>query len=225
MALLPTLRIVVRTFVLLCSIVVLGLAAHVTSLADFDGFDFAGLAIAVAVITIISLNAMIAIDYTRRGAFTSMVIVELGWFSVLWILWLSAAALSAEEICVAFDSFDFDPVLNTICGENHAITAFSFLAWLCLLGYTITLLSYAIMSANRGGNPWMTAVNDGLLTAPQSGIPASGFDSEKQNSTSGAATTYTPPAQVYNSPQGLQHAYPPQQQQQQYQQPPRVAQV
>lgn len=39
----------------------------------------------------------IGIDFLRRGAFTSMVLVELIWVFVLWVLWIAAAALAAQE--------------------------------------------------------------------------------------------------------------------------------
>lgn len=39
----------------------------------------------------------IGVDFVRRGAFTSMVLVELVWTFILWVLWLAAAALAAQE--------------------------------------------------------------------------------------------------------------------------------
>ncbi|KAF9076605.1 hypothetical protein BDP27DRAFT_1414458 [Rhodocollybia butyracea] len=230
MAFLPVLRLIILIATLVFSIIVLGLCAHVTAVTvEFlhGFFNFAAMAIAVSGLTIITLPVMIGIDFVRRGAFTSMVLVELGWLCFLWILWLAAAALTAQEQQFLFagsTSCDFfNDELNAACNEFAAIEAFSFLAWISLLGYTIALLSYAIIGATRGTRPWTSTVGDGLLTPREgAGVPASGFDQEKYTTGGGASiapSSYVPPSQMYESPQASQHAYPPQQEQ------PMVAQV
>ena len=55
----------------------------------------------------------LVIDILRRGAFTSLVIVEIGWLSVLWILWLATGAYAADIIQLVFGSFS--------CGEFNGV--------------------------------------------------------------------------------------------------------
>jgi len=196
-AFLPILRLTVLIAVLVFSIIIVGLAAHLTVFSEefFGGyFVFAAMAIAVAGLTILTVPAMIAIDFTRRGAFTSMVLVELIWFFVLWVLWIAAAALSAQDQIFFFGSSstscDFGLAeANTACHEFLAIEAFSFLAWLALMGYNITLLVYAIIGTTKGTRPWFSTVRDGLLT-PREGAATAPAMPAPQQFAAPTGTTY-----------------------------------
>ncbi|KAJ8453852.1 hypothetical protein ONZ51_g13366 [Trametes cubensis] len=125
-------RLITLGFTLGCGIIVLSLASHVTSLSEeyyAIYYAFEALGIAVGALTMVSIPVMIAIDFLRTGAFTSMVVVELSWLSVLWVLWLATAAQTADQTSVAFANCDFgNVILNQVCNETHAIEAFSFLA-------------------------------------------------------------------------------------------------
>jgi hypothetical protein len=217
MAILPLIRLVVFTATLVFAVIVLALSAHLTSLTAPVVFDFEGLGIAVGVLSLITMPVMIGVDFARRGAFTSMVLVELIWTFILWVLWIATAALAAEESQISFGDFsascNFE---NTIvageCHELAAIEAFSFLAWLLLMGYNITLLVFAIMGASRGNRTWTSSVGDGLLT-PKGGegvAPVSALST-------GTGYSTAPTTTQYSSPQTMQ--YPPQQQQPYYGQP------
>jgi len=160
---------------------------------------------------------MIALDFTRRGAFTSMVIVELVWVLVLWILWISTAALASQENEFQFgdgNSCGFeDSGLSTVCHEFSAIEAFSFLAWIILLGYNITLLTFAIIGSTRGNRTWTSTVRDGgfLDRNNTNGVPA-----QTPMSTGGGFSSTAPSTMQY----------PPHQQQfQPNHAPPMTAQV
>jgi len=218
MAFLPILRLAVFIATLVCAVIVLGLSAHLTALTEeFLGgyYVFAAMAIAVAVLTIITLPVMIGVDFARRGAFTSMVLVELIWIFILWVLWISAAALASQEDEFVFgdgNSCDFaDSNIATGCHEFAAIEAFSFLAWILLMGYNITLLVYAIIGHTRGNRTWFSTVGDGLLTR-RDDAPASGYQpnpmSDKQTpvSTGGAYSTTAPSTMQY--PPQQQYAQP-----------------
>ncbi|KAJ4472086.1 hypothetical protein J3R30DRAFT_1028009 [Lentinula aciculospora] len=178
MAFLPILRLIVLIATTVFAVIVLGISAHLTSLSEeFLGgyFVFAAMAIAAAALTMITLPAMIGIDFIRRGAFTSMVLVELVWVFVLWVLWISAAGLTAQEQQSVFGEGNSCNYVNTdlatACHEFSAIEAFSFLAWIVLMGYNITLLVYAIIGANRGNKTWTSSVADGLLTPRGDTVP------------------------------------------------------
>ncbi|KAE9404539.1 hypothetical protein BT96DRAFT_989358 [Gymnopus androsaceus JB14] len=217
MAFLPLLRLVTFIATLVCAIIVLGLAAHLTSLTeelDFF-FSFAAMAIAAAVLTIITLPIMIGVDFVRRGAFPSMVLVELIWLFILWILWISAAGLASQADQFEFgdgSSCDFSNLLITAdeaaalaagCHEFAAIEAFSFLAWILLMGYNITLFVCAIIGHSRGNRTWFSTVGDGLLTR-RDGAPVS--DKQTPVSTGGAYSTTAPSTMQY--PPQQQYAQP-----------------
>jgi len=220
MTFLPLFRLVTFIATLVCAIIVLGLAAHLTSLTEEARggyFVFAAMAIAVAVLTIITLPVMIGVDFARRGAFTSMVLVELIWIFILWILWISAAALASQEDEFVFgdgNSCDFaDSNTATGCHEFAAIEAFSFLAWILLMGYNITLLVYAIIGHTRGSHTWFSTVGDGLLTRRDDAPAFSGSQpnpvSDKQTPVSrGGAYSTTAPSSMQYPPQQQQYAQP-----------------
>jgi len=219
---LSLLRLVVFSAASLFAIIVLGLAGDLTSLteAGFRGvfFSFEGMGIAVAVLTLFTLPVMIGIGFVRRGAFTSMVLVELVWTLILWVLWLAAAGLAAEELQFSFGVGNTCNLGNTVddteCSELSGITAFGFLAWLSLMGYNITLLVYAIIGANRGHRYWFSTVDDGVLAPRNSSQNAApSFDKQIPVSTGG---TYN------NAAPSSTFQYPPQQQ---YQGQPMTAQV
>ncbi|KAF5393692.1 hypothetical protein D9757_000363 [Collybiopsis confluens] len=229
-AFLPILRLTVLIAVLIFSVIVIGLAAHFTVFSEqfFDGyFVFAAMAIAVAALTILTVPVMIAIDFTRKGAFTSMVLVELIWFLILWVLWLAAAALAAQDQIFFFGSsstscdFGLD-VANTACHEFLGIEAFSFLAWLTLMGYDITLLVYAIIGSTRGTRPWFSTVHDGLLT-PREGAAAPAIPAPQQHAApTGSTFDSSVPTTGYPSQEQQPYAQP---QYSQSNQTPMMAQV
>ncbi|KAI0659638.1 hypothetical protein C8Q70DRAFT_889841, partial [Cubamyces menziesii] len=168
-------RAIPAGFTLGCGIIVLSLASHVTSLSEkyyAIYYAFEALGIAVGALTMVSIPVMIAIDFLRTGAFTSMVVVELSWLSVLWVLWLATAAQTADQTSVAFANCDFgNVILNQVCNETHAIEAFSFLAWIVLMGYTILLLVVALINGSRGAPMWMSSVKQmpSIVPAPLAG--------------------------------------------------------
>ncbi|KIK65681.1 hypothetical protein GYMLUDRAFT_70771 [Collybiopsis luxurians FD-317 M1] len=209
-------RLTVLVSTSIFAVIVLGLASNITAQTEevLDAyFVFAAMAIAVSALTLLTLPAMIAIDFMRKGAFTSMVIVELGWFFILWVLWVSAAALSSQEDAFLFGVSAFctfgDTDADAVCHQFTAIEAFSHLAWLALLGYIITLLTYAIISTSRGGRPWFSSVGEGLLppraavpaVPAQQYVPAQQFVPTGNTYSSATPSTGYPPQQQYGQPQ------------------------
>jgi len=103
-------------------VIVLGLSAWFASVTNQGPFalvfDFVSLEIAVSVITLVTilvsfvflkrpLSRFLSIYHSccrfivgliRRGAFTSMLAVEIGWTFVLWVLWLAAAGRATDQL-------------------------------------------------------------------------------------------------------------------------------
>ncbi|KAJ7646139.1 hypothetical protein B0H17DRAFT_1098221 [Mycena rosella] len=173
MALIPLLRIIALSVVLGFAVIVLGLSAALTSTTEtiLDGFfEFAALAIATASLTLITLPIMIILEYMRPGqAFTSMIVVELSWLSILWVLWLATAADSAQAGQLTFISGCgyIDSTVESACRETSAIQAFSFLNWIILMAYTVLILVLSIIaSARKHTGVWRASVADAPFFTP-----------------------------------------------------------
>ncbi|KAJ3544173.1 hypothetical protein NMY22_g2875 [Coprinellus aureogranulatus] len=161
--LLPLLRIGVFGSVCVLSLIVFALSAHiisVTSTARYGYyFTFTALGLATALLTLISLPAIYVISIKRRGAFTSYIGVEVGWCWFLWIMWVATASHTV--------GFGVNFCSGGLCSEAQVIEAFSFLNWLAMMGYTITLLAFAIMLHMRGHtNVWTAEVTTFDWNAP-----------------------------------------------------------
>ncbi|KAM5537430.1 hypothetical protein V8D89_008949 [Ganoderma adspersum] len=157
-------RLVSFGFAIFCGLIVAALGAHITAFAE-DHFKayyiFAALAIAAGGLTMISLPIILIIDFLRRGAFTSWVLIELIWLSVIWVLWIATGAVAVNDTSAIFTTCDFvADWANQLCRETQAIEAFSFLAWLTLMSYTITLLVVALICMSRGQSIWKATVRD-----------------------------------------------------------------
>ncbi|KAJ7493104.1 hypothetical protein B0H11DRAFT_2007240, partial [Mycena galericulata] len=173
MAFIPLIRIIALSVVLGFSVIVLGVgaAAISSSVQYFSAYSTsAGLAIAVAVITLVTLPVMIFLEYTRPGAmFTSMIAFELGWLSFLWILWLASAGESvtaAQEVFVPGCGYA-DSVIDGNCREIAAIEALSFLNWIVLMAYTTLILILTLIAATRKhSGVWKSSVADAPFFTP-----------------------------------------------------------
>jgi len=207
-------RIVVLSLSITFAIIVLGLSAHLTSQSEefFNvTFTFAALAIASAVITVVTLPVLLIVDLLRNGAFTSMVVVELPWLFIVWVLWLAAGADTANANSLLFDSscsFVREVFLPT-CHEVQAIEGFSFLNWIMLMAYSIVVFVMAIIGSTRGHKTWTTSVKNANFLGPaEGGVPAAGPE----------------PGYTYNvspqPPMQQQHQYPPPGTPSQYSSPP-----
>ncbi|KAJ7463989.1 hypothetical protein FB451DRAFT_1264392 [Mycena latifolia] len=180
---LPLVRLVVLSTVLLFSLITLGLAGALTSALNSNftvGFTYSSLAIATAVITMITVAPMIALEIMRPGGPTSMIIFEIVWLSILWILWLSTGAEAAE----ASQAYTFIlggcgtsarefgeefKVIDEICRETSGIEAFAFLNWIILMVYTGTLLTLSLAAASRKHTGvWQSSVAEAPFFAPAS---------------------------------------------------------
>jgi len=176
----------------LFSLIVIGassnyIAIELTQVLSIDGVQvlpvqtpdaLALLNVAVAAITILTVPPMIVVDILRRGAFTSMVLVELSWLGFLSILWIAAAGFTVDSLANALALCD-EPgnanvtVAQSICTDGRVSAAFGFLAWLALLGYTVTLLVMSIITHQKGFPVWKSTVKDGKFITSAPKKPAS----------------------------------------------------
>ncbi|KIO06878.1 hypothetical protein M404DRAFT_416562 [Pisolithus tinctorius Marx 270] len=170
-------RIIVLALLVVFSLIVVGLSGHLISLTEeyyAFYFVFCALGIATAVLTIFTVPVMLVVDVVRRGAFTSMIIVELVWLSVLWVFWVATAAEAVSAGNISFPSgcvYEKYATVNGACREIQAVEAFSFLAFFVLLGYTIVLLVFTCIAASRGNSLWLKSVKDSTFLAPSPTAP------------------------------------------------------
>ncbi|KAF5382225.1 hypothetical protein D9615_004267 [Tricholomella constricta] len=164
-------RIVALSLSLFCGLVVLGLTAHWTqgTLAGRLLYDFEIVALIAGAFTALVLPMMLVLGLIRRGAFTSMIVVELSALTVLWVLYLVVGALTAQWSNI-FYPFGCSDLLRGAgwCREFFAIEGFSFIAWITLFLYTLTLLVYSLISQSRGNNVWRSAVSETTFFTPPS---------------------------------------------------------
>ncbi|RDX47605.1 hypothetical protein OH76DRAFT_721542 [Lentinus brumalis] len=189
-------RLSVLGFAIFCGIVVASLSAHLIAYVEenFGGYyAFAALGVATGGLTMLSLPVILIIDLLRKGAFTSLVVVELSWLGILWVLWLATAALTVDSTSAVFSTCDF--ILNQLCHETQAIEAFSFLAWIALLAYTILLLIVALVNASRGAPMWKSTVaaSGGIAPAPAATAGAGQQVQHQQQQQPLMTTPMTPP--------------------------------
>ncbi|KDQ28887.1 hypothetical protein PLEOSDRAFT_1088921 [Pleurotus ostreatus PC15] len=207
---LPLVRLVSFGVVIVFSIIVLGLCAHITNLTTNSFipfyFTFAAMGIATVILTWAGLGTLLIVDRLRKGAIASWIVTELSVMGFLWIFWLTTGALVSEE-----NAFRFSPgcsnTRGTVCGEFAATVAFSWLNWLIIFGYGGTLLVFSIIAATRGNSVWFKSVSEADFFAPavQKAAPP---------------TVYQPqPVQPQMQQQPIQGQYPPAGYQQPQQQP------
>ncbi|KAJ7464843.1 hypothetical protein B0H11DRAFT_67945 [Mycena galericulata] len=179
-------RLAVLSTVLVFSVIVLGLAASLSSTTQSFGFQFtyASLAIATAVITMVTIGPMIALEILQPGGITSMVIFEINSLFFLWVLWLATASESAQADAVFNDFLGFgscgdlvdDPIDSGICTKTSAIEAFAFLNWIILMGYAGTLLFLSVVAANRNhAGVWKSSVAQAPFFSPASESAAGSY--------------------------------------------------
>ncbi|KAF8140650.1 hypothetical protein EV363DRAFT_1207402 [Boletus edulis] len=160
-------RIAVLGVTTLFSIIVLAISAHLISQTQqYFGATatFSSLALAVAVISLVTLPVMLVVDFIRSGAFTSMIVVELAWLYTLCILWVAAAGETVTEYNLFFPfGCDFlDTIVNGMCQSTQVIEAFSFLNFIIMLLYASVLSVMAVVAATRGQGVWLSSVKESL---------------------------------------------------------------
>jgi len=166
-------RLVSLGLVSIFSIIVLGISADLIHLTEANFgvyFVSSALALAVSLLTLITILPMMIIDTLRKGAFTSMVVFELVWTFILWVLWIATAALASQDGTGTADCAYYGAFFNlaTICHEFNAIEGFAHVTWLIFLIYFATLLVSTIRLNNNGHNVWQQSVKETDFWGPGS---------------------------------------------------------
>lgn len=161
------------------SVILLGLGAYLVNLY-LGLLDFANLAVAAGVLTLVTLPAMYAIELKRPGTPLGWVALEVGWINVLWVLWLACAARAADVYGAlnraktayrgsrysfrALSLSDYEDSPNVMA----AIVALGFIIWLLLIGY-VALLTMSAVKASQNGNTavWKQSVDALASATPQ----------------------------------------------------------
>lgn len=149
---------------------VLAMSAHIVSwtnsIVSGAYFQYAALSLATGLLTILSLPAMLMISIGRKGALTSMVVVELAWLWFLWIMWVASAGNVASTVWIG-SCGRAKGIVATICAETQTIEALGFINWFLIMAYTITLLIFTVMAHMKGhSNVWTSSVREYDFTAP-----------------------------------------------------------
>ncbi|KIM42808.1 hypothetical protein M413DRAFT_444461 [Hebeloma cylindrosporum] len=203
-------RTVIFGTVTVFAFIVLALCASITNYTStyyYGGyFPFAALGIAVAVLTLLTLPAMLYLSLNRKGAFTSLTGLEFGWTSFLWILWLALGGNSAGILWLGDCGYWLTGKGESMCRQSQAVTAFGFLNWIALFAYNITLLVLLIRQQMRGNSVWNGYITETDFAAPG---PNSAVPSNKVPE-AGFAPQYQAPAVVPVYPTQQYQGAPPQ---------------
>ncbi|KAI0369285.1 hypothetical protein BV20DRAFT_946548 [Pilatotrama ljubarskyi] len=166
----------VFTFVLACilSLVVIALCVHTSSNLedilpafgyDEGDFPYATLGIAVGAITTSWVLSRIGLDFFFERLFTSFIIVEIAWTSILWVLWIAVGGTTFSEGSTIFKGkpcSEFDIVLpkaKDVCDDIHPIGSVAFVIYALLFVYTGALLVVAFTSSGSTP-PWTTSLRN-----------------------------------------------------------------
>ncbi|KAI0742864.1 hypothetical protein C8Q80DRAFT_1123016 [Daedaleopsis nitida] len=150
----------------ICAIIVLALSAQTTAasrnLARVS-FNYSNMGIAASVMTLAPMPWMLIIDCCSSNG--AIIIFELLYLSLLWILYIAAAALTfveADFSAIVFNSCDelIDPGLISICRDAQPIGVISILTAVILMIYTSTLLIVTAGKSRRDSAVWRVSVKE-----------------------------------------------------------------
>ncbi|KAJ6564629.1 hypothetical protein B0H19DRAFT_1141575 [Mycena capillaripes] len=139
MTFIPRLRIATISSVVVLSLVWLAVVIHMTVVDGENGPTgaLAGvMGIATVALTLTTGLTMAALGYRRPGLWRSMIVAEVCWLSVVWIMWALTAIFG-----VLPDTVPFDGQIDQ-GSEIGPIIAFPFVNWILLMIYTIVLPFY-----------------------------------------------------------------------------------
>ncbi|KAF8503324.1 hypothetical protein F5888DRAFT_975674 [Russula emetica] len=172
---LSTARVVTFSTTIFFSLIVMSLSANLISLTmPAFYFNFSALALATALLSLLTVAIMLVVDRLRQGSIFSYIVVEIVWLSILWVLWLITgsyaawtdgqliAALPSESSCDFGLFADSNDASNLSRDQSH----YGFL--LPRMDPTDVLHRHcswylAIRAKGRGNSAWTTGVRDGVL--------------------------------------------------------------
>jgi hypothetical protein len=160
-------RMVVFGMTSLFSLIVVIHGGLITNFSNTFLDNYAGLGIATGLLTMLTLPAMLALSTFRKGVFSSMIALEIGWIWFLWIMWLAVGGNSAGSfVFVGSCSRFLESNVVAACNESSAITAFGFLSWIMLMSYCSILFTLTFRQHLRGNTGvWTRDVTETDFTA------------------------------------------------------------
>ncbi|KAI0303076.1 hypothetical protein BC826DRAFT_328184 [Russula brevipes] len=211
-----TFRLVTFATTILFSVIVMSLSADLISMTAPGYFIFSALALAISLLTILTLTLMLIIDKLREGSIFSYAGVEIAWLTILWILWLTSGSYAAwtdnqlisgypEEATCDFGDLNDVGADIRFCHEIKAVIGFSFILWILLMAYTFTLLVLTLRARGRGHPAWTTSVRDGVLLHTAEKTTESAFQMPVAQ-THVISTPYVPATQMTTIPQSYSQA-------------------
>jgi len=176
------------------------------------------LGIAVSCLSIISLPLFFGLGTMRNRVFTSMILFEIIWFFVLWLLWVGTAgdAVAGATYYFPLGCSSYVSLANQYCIEFTVVEALAFVNFFCAFIYYDVIFLYAIINAVRGRSIWTSSVKEAVTGTPgavNSGYPMGQPQYNAPPMQYGAYPPNVPPNQPYNAyPQQAQpySAYPQQ---------------
>jgi len=117
----------------------------------------------------LAFPVLLIIGFIRRGVLFNYIIFEVGVLGLFWVLWLSTAAFTADQLVLLPIDCNFNYVVEGFvasCHEPQAVHAFSWLNWLILTAYWPFLLVMAIVQRSRGNPLWTKTVDEVNMFAP-----------------------------------------------------------
>ncbi|KAG9224407.1 hypothetical protein CCMSSC00406_0009449 [Pleurotus cornucopiae] len=150
-------RLVIFGLVTIFAFAVLGVDAHITSILAKSGTTtpIEGMGLATALFTILSIPAIV---FSPKGSFPTTVLFETIWLSILWVFWLTTAALASDLRIKAMKELGPKGCAKlrddamALCMELPGIEGLSYVNWLLLMFYTVALCVFLYMARN-GGHP------------------------------------------------------------------------
>ncbi|KAI9058793.1 hypothetical protein FKP32DRAFT_1581201 [Trametes sanguinea] len=167
-------RVFTLILVAIISLAVIGLCVHtsnnlndiLSAIGVSGNFPYTSLGIAVSVITLVSSALMIVLDIFFDNVFTSFLIFEIPWLSIVWILWISVGATTLSQGKTIFkgqpcsDFNVFLPSAKEICEDVHPIAIIAFINFALLFLYTATLVVVAFASSSSYSSPWTSSLKN-----------------------------------------------------------------
>ncbi|KAF8580570.1 hypothetical protein K439DRAFT_1636903 [Ramaria rubella] len=139
-----------------------------------ETFGFESTAVVIAALTLLTVLPVLVMNFVRRRCVTSVVLFEIGWVSILMILWVvSAGQTSGTSMFIdrCSDS-DADDDIQAMCDQFRAIQAFSWINFIMLLLWLAVVMVVALMAHNRGHTRvWTYPFSDAaILCRPPSSL-------------------------------------------------------
>jgi len=126
--------------------------------------QFAGTGVAIAALTLLTVCPITFLNFVRKRSMASMVLLEIGWVSILMILWAVAGGQASTTAIFTDGCSDVDDDLQSTCFQYVAVQAFSWLQFAILLLWLALVMVVAAMAHNRGHTRvWMYPFQDATI--------------------------------------------------------------